>query len=497
MDKNGKVTFGKWNTGMAKHPLYGFGRLQNVEVFENKGIAKLKNRLVLDSSITPDQLPIAEVRDIYGNVYTLTGETGSGKCYKNGTVIQSGLNNAWDMAIYKNYLWVRHANVMSCYGPLDNAPSWFGNVGTGFEQYYNGKLLVGQDDFLYSGNGNSVAKIEVLTSGTPAVAPTITNTLNALDLPDGQYITTLVEYGKNIVMGTQGGSAYVDRGNHATARLYSWNRQAGTLGNPGLADLPVVFSENGVNAIFQHANKLYVQAGTQGNVYITDSTNYQQIAILPYTQNGILSNSIVYANAICVSARGTLLIGLSGYADGYSKAGIYEIDIADPAYPVVFRTISTQSTGATTVLKIGYIKSISYQQMNVGWSDGATYGVDNSDFRMYQSYGGIIETDMVKVGTFNDKHSFEHIEWCLAEPLVARQNIRISYRLNNKDDYTLIGTWGVTAGTGITEVGDNKISFEDIGAIADAEYVQLKIELDQATNAVYGSNINLINVAIW
>lgn len=500
MDKDGVVQFGSWQEGQVKHPIYGFGLLQNVDVFENKGIAKLKNRTVA-RSITVTQLPIAEVYDIYGNTYTLTGSTGAGKCYKNGVDISGTIANAWDMKIYKDYLWVRHATVMSAYGPLSSGSAqWFGNVDTGFESGYNGKLLVGQDDYLYSGNGNYVARIEVTASGTVGVAPSLTSNKTALDLPDGQYVSTLVEHGKNIVIGTHGGSSYFDRENSQTARLYPWNRQLGTLGNPGLADLPIVFAENGVNAIFQHANKLFVSAGTQGNVYVTDSTNYVKIATLPYAPNGVISRVNVYSNAINISAQGNLLIGVSGNADGYSKAGIYEIDISDPAYPVSFRTISTLSTGFSTVLKIGFINQANYQTLNIGYSDGATYGVDTSDYKMYASYGGIIETKMVRVGGYNSKHTFGHVEWCLAEPLVAGQNIRISYRKNNKESYTLIKTWGFTASgsiTGLALDGVGPISFEDTAAIADAEYVQLKIELDQALTTAFGANINLIGVRLW
>ena len=56
MDKNGEVHFKDWFKGMARHPIYGFGLLKNVEVFENKGIAKLKNRFTVDTNITPEAL---------------------------------------------------------------------------------------------------------------------------------------------------------------------------------------------------------------------------------------------------------------------------------------------------------------------------------------------------------------------------------------------------------------------------------------------------------
>lgn len=488
MYKDGVLTFSDWNKGQVKHPIYGFGTLRNVEVFESKGIAKLKNRATPRTSITPTQLPIAEVYDTYGNTYTLTGETGQGSFYKNGSVVQPNLPNCWDICIYKDYVLVRHSTVMSAYGPLSGSATWFSNVATGFSDVHKGKLLVGQDDFIYSGNGNYVAKMSL----TPPVSdpalnpPTVSANLTALDLPDGQFVTTLEEYGTNIVIGTSGGSNYYDRGNSPTARLYKWNRQLGTLGNPGLADLPIIFSENGINAIKQHANKLYVSAGTQGNIYVTDATNYIKITTLPYTKTGTFYYSQVQTNALSISPQGTLLVGLSGDLNDFSKPGIYEVDINASGYPVSYRTPTSYTDGT---IKIGFINSKSYQELNVGWSNNATYGVDTSDFVMYPSYGGVIETELAKVGNARNKVTFQHIEWSLAEPLVAGQNIRISYRKNSNEDYTLIDTWG------FNPLG-SVISFSDVAGITDAEYVQLKIELDQATNTVYGSNINLISVTL-
>lgn len=491
LQKDGSVLFSDWNKGQVRHPLYGFGLLKNVEVFENQGIAKIKNRLKLRSSLSVTQLPLAEEYDIYGNTYTLTGETGSGVCYKyNGstvTTLQSGLPNAWDLKIYKGYLVVSHASVISMYGPLDSGSAqWFGNVATGFDTTYRGALLVGQDGYLYRGNGNYVARIEV-TAAAPTVTPTVTSNNTALNLPDGMYVSCLEEYNTKIAIGVHGGSSYYSRGTLPVARLYFWNRQLGTLGNPGLADLPIIFSESGINAIKQHANKLYVSAGTQGNIYLTDSTNYIKLPTIPYARHVVNSEATVYANSLSISPQGNLLVGLSGENSTDSKMGIYEFNLSDTKYPVSYRT--TTSTNSQN-LKIGFINPVSYQTMNVGWADGSTYGVDYTDYVMYESYGGVIETDMIKVGDFYNKSTYEHIEFCLAEPFVSGQNIRISYRLNSKDNYAEIGTWGYSTIGGV-------ISHADVAAIADAEYLQLKIELDQDDATLYGSNINLISVKVW
>jgi len=486
MYEDGILTIQGWNKGMASYPTAGFGLLQNVDVFENVGIAKIKNRSFLRTGITPTQLPIAEVYDVYGNTYTLTGYTGSGVCYKNGTAIQSSLGTLCDMVIYKDYLWVRHSTVLSCYGPLNNSPQWFGNVDTGYGSTYNAKLLRGQDDFLYSTNGNHIAKIDVTSSGTAGVAPTLSVNKTALKLPDGQYATTMAEFGTKIVIGTQGGDSYFGIGAYNTARLYSWNRQLGTLGNPGLADLPVTFNENGINAIIQFANKLYISAGSQGNIYLSDATNYIKIASLPFTVSGLNYSSFVHANALAISQHGTLLVGLSGDIDSNTKLGIYEIDINTEGYPLVLRKTSSNTTGT---LKIGFINPTSYQVTNTGWSNNATYGVDTTLNTLYNNYGGVIESPLYRVGTYNNKETFSHIEWSLSEPLVSGQGIKISYRRNIKESYTEIGEWTFSTLGSVT-------SFSDTAGIADCEFIQLKIELDQNLATSAGSNMNLISVTL-
>lgn len=487
MYKDQILAISDWYKGQTKHPIMGFGTLRNVDVFENKGLVRVKNRIALDS-ITVTELPISEVYDEYGNTYTLTGFTGAGSVYKNGTSIASALANAWDMVIYKDYLWVRHSTVMSCYGPLSSGSAqWFANVATGFENYYRGALLVGQDDFMYSGNGNYVAKIEVTSSGTIGVVPTLSTNLTALDLPNGQYVVCLEEYGTKIVIGTQGGVNYTTRSTSPNARLYAWNRQLGTLGNPGLADLPVIFNENGINAIKQHANKLYVSAGTQGNIYVTDATNYVLIANLPYTSIGENHASSVFANAFEISAKGTLLVGLSGDLSSTIKTGIYEIDINTSGNPVAYFMPSSSTDGT---IKIGFINNQTSSTLKVGWANNSSYGVDATDTRTYDSYGGVIESPLVKVGDYNSKKTFQFIQFDLADPFVSGQNIRVSYRRNANEAYTTIGTWGYSTLGAV-------ISFQDNAPIADCEYLQVKIELDQALTTIYGNNINLIAVKLF
>lgn len=491
MYKNGVLTISDWQNGMAKHPIYGFGRLKNVEVFENLGIAKLKNRAI-DSGASYNALPSAEIYDIYGNTYTLEGQTGlgTGRVLKNGTEIITGLTKVWDIKIYKDYLWVSYSSSLACYGLLNHSPQELTLSGIPtFNTVSSGQLLVGQDDYLYRLSGNTVYKLEV-TPAVAGVAPTVTNSAT-LDLKDGQYGVCMEEYGTYLAIGTTSSSSYSTRNNFPGARLYLWNRQAGTLGNPGLADLPVVFNENGVNSIIQYQNRLYISAGSNGNIYVSDGTNYSSITQIPYTKSGMYYPNTVYLNSMSISPRGTLLVGVSGEEGQESKLfatspGIYEIDLNNKNQTSYF---IAPSVTAGNNIGIGFINSKTSQVLRYGYQDSSTYGVALTETVMYTNYGGVIESPLVKVGVFNNKKTFERIEFYLSSPLVSGQNIRISYRLNDTDSYTTLGTWGFdTIGA--------KVSWEDKAPIANAEFVQLKIELDQATSTNYGSNINLVAVTL-
>jgi len=486
MENDGSVTFGDWNKGQTKHPIYGHGLLQNVEVFENKGIAGLRNGVANnDISYTYSHLPVAKVGTFY-----LTGDSTGGDLTRYGSVLATGLTNAYDMVEYKDYIWVRYGVNLGAYGPISNAPQWFGAIITTFDANSYGKIIIGQDDFIYSGSGNEVVKLEVTAYGVPAVAPTVI-TSATLDLKDGQYARDIDEHGTKIVIGTEG----IGSTSAINAKLYAWNRQAGTLGNPGLADLPVPFQETKVNAVLSHQNKLYVSAGTSGNIYVTDSTNYVKIASLPYCKNTLFDPSTVYPNAMTISSRGTLLIGLSMVNVGTSSGarfGVYEIDINDPSYPVSFFTLGSLITSPDSIFYIGFLEQDN-QTLSIGYQLGEDFGVDSTAPFILTAYAGTIETKLVKVGGYNRKKTFEFIGWDFATPLTNSQYLSISYRSNISDDWTLIGEWGNSVGGSVTEVGDIS-SFEDKFGSIGVEYIQLKIVLHSSDLV---NNMQLISVKIW
>lgn len=468
MYKDGILTISEWYKGMVKHPVFGFGRLQNGEVFDQKGIIVAKRGLQT-SSKTAVQFPIARVIDIYGNEYwaVRSSDPTTGVLYKNNSSITGSLSNISDIKIYKNYLWVRYEipgspvlGALGAYGPLNSgSAAWFPAISSSLQSGVWGQLCVGQDDYLYITNGNYIARIHVDTSGTVGVAPTIAGantSLTALDLPDGHISTCITEYGTKLAIGT-----YTPNGG---GRIYTWNRQAGTLGNPGLADLPIIFNENGIYQLYSHANILYVTAGKDGNVYVSDGTNYRKLATLPFTG---LSGSVFvdfYPNAITISPKGTLLIG-SVSGNTISEGGaIWEIT---PNGEVCIAYTLAQGLTSNSRIGVGFISvNSSDNHISVGWLNGSSYGIDEDTLN---TANVTIYSPLVRVGRYNNKKTFNHIEFNLAEEFGSGESITMSFRRNKDEAWTSIGTWGYSTLGAVS-------SFEDTAGANDCEYLQLKIE---------------------
>lgn len=456
MYKDGILTINEWYKGMVSHPIAGFGLIENAEVFTDKGLIKPSKGFAVSNRLA-DGLPIAFVIDEYGNSYWATRTT----VYKNNSAIITSLTNIYDIKIYKNFLFVRYNTSIGAYGELNSgSATWTASISSSFSTDAWGQLCVGQDDYLYSTNGNYIAKISV--DSVALNIPTCTVTLTALDLPNGQKSRTIVEYGTKLAIGTEQG------------RIYTWNRQAGTLGNPGLADLPVNFQENGVWALLSHKNILYVVAGRNGNVYRSDGTNFNKLAEIPFTLSGGRAFVSYYPNAIAINSNGNLLVG-NVSTNGITQAGVWEIDNNGA---VVFHKLSTGKTSNNNI-GVGFIfLNTSDNSIYTGWYNGASDGIDeNSLTPAGTTY--TFESPLFRAGNARTKKTFQHIDISLPDTLTPGESTTFSYRKNSSDDWTTIDTLSYA-----THGAVDNWSFTL--PVADAEKIQIKGE----------GNVSLIDLTL-
>lgn len=160
-----------------------------------------------------------------------------------------------------------------------------------------------------------------------------------------------------------------------------------------------------------------------------------------------------------------------------------QIGNATIQYPIVMRNSpSTGGIGATQTLRIGCIYSTSNDQLYIGWQDGSSYGVDTLNTTLYTNFTAFFESKFYTVGSILNKRTYKRLEISLTNPLISGQQIRVSYRKNLNDDWTVLGTYDSTNfGTENT--------FNTLANIASVTKLQIKIEMNQATTVAFGNNI--------
>lgn len=113
----------------------------------------------------------------------------------------------------------------------------------------------------------------------------------------------------------------------------------------------------------------------------------------------------------------------------------------------------------------------------IAWNVGSTYGIDYSSNSPYDSYIPYIETDIIPIGNYLRKYTFQNIELKLTRPLLTSEAIKVSYR-NIKhytsgisDSYTQI--FEMNPDTNDT---DGTISLAQIINFDLSQWIQFKIE---------------------
>lgn len=482
INKNGVLTISDWTKGIGASPYVGFSMLKNCDIFDTPGV--LKGSLKTSLQTSTSGIPVARVKASNGDVYVLVRvEGGTSYLLKNGTSLTNVTGDAWDMIEYKGYLIIASGTVLSCYGTT-NSTAFFDSFKTGLSTGYYHKLLVGQDDIVYIANGNTVATLTSFVAGTFAVAPTATLSTSALDLPEGEYISTLAELGRFLAIGTHGGGSWSAAGSQTRANVILWDRVSSSF------NLPVKLNEQGVHAMVSSNNQLYVIAGTLGNIYRVDGSSYNLLKRIPWMKDNRTSSVFVYPNSLAINQNGNLLAGLSLYSGSSSDLGIYEVDLHSSDHATCLKhTTSTTSSNTS----IGFVQPEYNDRLYVGWGSGSSFGVDYTTTLVpYTSYGTVAESPLYQVSSGYSKKTFQNIAITLGKPLVSAQNIRVSYRYNLYDDYTVLGTWGYSTYGTVSTITDSI-------SITDAESLQIKIEIDQDMTAspVPAYVVELLSLNFW
>lgn len=286
------------------------------------------------------------------------------------------------------------------------------------------RALAATDNALYFCNHTNVGSVLVNSGSTfdPANSATYTYNASALALPFFDRSVCLAQLGVNLLVG--GASNFI----------YPWDRVSPTF------NYPLIVAEPYVSCLVSANSNAYVFAGKRGRIYITNGANIELFKKFPDSLSGTVDPyytwgwGLYWKNKLyfTLSAKDNSSTTISNFA------GLWCIDLNTNAL-----TMSNSMSYGTYAGTIATIVSMGRQfptgdGIFSGWLN-STGGIDYTSANPYTNYEPYIDTDIIPVGTFLTKNTFNNIEFKLGKPLVSGEKVKLSYRKNLTDSFTQIG----------------------------------------------------------
>ena len=485
--------------GVSSSPHLGYHDIRNMDISSIPGIARLNNAMDLKSSTTVVGTPQWFVRnpETPAEVYALDS---GGKVYKSSNsgvtwALMTGFTaggHGNGMVIFKNYLIVARDAYLDICGDgtttgITNA-NWSNSWQVVDSDLLWHPMIVSKlDGLLYGGAANEVFSLEENTGETfaPGTGATFTYTQKTDgDLPSGYRIKCIDELGNNIMLGTWKGSTTPTR----VADIFPWTPGSSTFGQP------ITMNENGVHALLNINQTLYILAGTEGRIYSSQGLVANLIGQIP---KSIVDTSgsipLTYFPGAITNYKGKLFFGLgsSSAIDGMGTWSLLQTSRGNILN--LEHGISSGNWGVSAALQIGALLPMDSDKLLVGWRDDTTYGIDlTNTATFYTSYSGYLISAFYNVGTNLEPRQFSQLEFQLARPLRTSEGIKVEYRTDLTSSFTEIGTY-IYSGTvtATTQVIGAVLSHNDTPNIQASEFIQIKISLTGSGTTSEWRNLTL------
>ena len=257
---------------------------------------------------------------------------------------------------------------------------------------------------------------------------------------------------------------------------YTWDYVSASCSSPA----PVGEEIKGLVNILSN---VYVLAGEKGNIYGSNGYSNQLLYKLPDFIAGIidpvwqwgdvmLHRSKFFFQALAKTVTGTNILA------GIFSLNVSPTAIGDSAKGLVMEAQNSYGlTPASGALRNGLLISDNPSANGndsyfSAWSNGATTGgIDYNDTTLWQNFEPVVETDLIPIASVLQVKTLGNLEFKLDRPMVSGDQIRLSWRGNATDAYTLVGTFTSAL------ISDYKQS-----DIAKQQWVQFKAEFKCAAS---------------
>lgn len=282
-------------------------------------------------------------------------------------------------------------------------------------------------------------------------------------------------------------------------KIYTWDGSGS-----GVSSQPaVLLPENFTSSLVTVNMNIYVFSGNRGIIYLTNGSQVSVYTKVPDHISGSVQPVYVWGGTTYIQNK--LYFGVSVFSPDFSTiytaySGIWAVDLLNTTLYNA-NTLSTSTAIPTgllpqSVLPISKGTSAPSGFRGYGlyavWYDASTEngstGIDASVSTAF-SGGGTIETEMIPIGTFNKPRQFTYVEYKLATKMVNGESIKIYYRTNFTDSYTLMFT--DTATSAYTPFSNSLPT-----STLPAQWIQLKIVLTVPNTVTSPSYVRLKEIRL-
>jgi len=465
------ISINNFQKGIGQSPYVGFEELRCLNTTDTPGVC-YPNKALVKKSVA---IVVDQIEGTCTNSNTLYGFSNENNIdlykYSNPTWTElSGFDASAirGIAFWKKFLILVHSD-----GDLDanDSPStpgdWentFDNISSGAtdSSTYDVPTLIANNNVLYFGWKNQVLNLSEVDTKTfdPSDNTTwATDVYATLDLPEDLRITGIAELGGNLLIATRPSGGAI---NNKICYLFTWDKSSASYEQ-------IVIQETGINYLISTGNLAYIQAGKEGEWYVTNGTSvefYNKIpkALLPSNQN--------IFNGACDIWRNKIYFGVS-YSSTGTNLGVWSLDIRTGAIAYEY-IISTGEYGQNDGVFITSITVVN-DKLVVCWYDdeNSSFGSDTVGNAADVGYSGnksyLVSQYYQLAGALESKAS-RRFDINLTKPCGASDTVKVYYRTTQNGAFT----------TEITELamssGDQHKSISK--ALTKIKGIQFKIVLN-------------------